>query len=164
MAIRYTIKPTQRLVVLRIGGDLVMSAFESAMGSVVADRAFRPGMSFLSSRSGADAVATTEYIKVGLKYLDEHAPADGGYKWAVVSLDLVDPRIARTAEMLDEFRGHYVRVFDDYDTAMAWLSTDLYAGIVQFADVGAPPADSSRESNKHRPADQERYAEALRPS
>lgn len=162
MAIRYTIKPTQRLVVLRIGGDVSMSTFESTMDSVVSDRAFSRGMSFLSSRSGADAMATTDYVKVALKYLDEHAPARDGYKWAIVSLDPVDPQTARTAEMLDEFRGHYVRVFNDFDEAMAWLSSDLYAGIVQLADVASPAPKSSRERNEHRPADQQRYAEALR--
>lgn len=164
MAIRYTIKSAQRLVVLRIGGDVSMSTFESTMDSVVSDKAFRRGMSFLSSRSGADTVATTDYVKVALRYLDEHAPADGGYKWAVVSLDPVDPQTARTAEMLDEFRGHYVRVFSDFDDAMIWLGSDLYAGILQLSDVSSPTLVSSRERNEHRSADQQRYAEALRPS
>jgi hypothetical protein len=157
------INPTQRLVVLRIDEDVSTSTFTSIMDSVVADRAFRRGMSFLSSRSGTDAMATTDYVKLALKYLDEHAPIKDGYKWAVVSFGPVDPQAARAAELLDEFRGHYVRVFDDFDGAMAWLSSDLYAGIVQLADVSGPAA-SSRERNKHRPGNQERYAEALRPT
>jgi hypothetical protein len=101
------------------------------MDTVIGDTEFRRGMSFLSSRSGADTMETIDYVRAGLKYLDEHAPLRDGYKWAIVSVDPVDPQAARTAEMLDEFRGHYVRVFDDFDDAMAWLSSDLYAGILQ---------------------------------
>ena len=121
MAVTYRIDPQERVVYLTVTGKSPFGEWEAAMLRVLADPAYVRGFNFLTDRRGQVDVPGPEFPHQVLRFLVEHTPEMGRYRWAAVSQREATFQALRMFSILAEETDIHVEAFKDYDEARRWL-------------------------------------------
>jgi hypothetical protein len=121
MALSYTIDDEARLVSLQYEGTVTFRAFADTMAAVFADSRHQPGFSFLADRRRA-AAPSTEYARLVIRFLEQHADAFGTSRWGAVVASPAAYGMIRMIESRTDRLPIEIGDFSDPVEALAWLS------------------------------------------
>ncbi len=121
MAVTYRIDPQEGIVYLTVTGESPFGEWEAAMLRVLADPAYVRGFDFLTDRRGQVDVPGPEFPRRVLRFLVEHTPEMGRYRWAAVSQREATFQTLRMFSILAEEADIHVEAFKDYEEARRWL-------------------------------------------
>lgn len=125
MAITYRIDPQERVVYLTVTGDSPFAEWEETLRRVLADPAYVRGFDFLTDRREQHDVPGPEFPRQVLRFLMEHLPEMGHYRWAAVSPRETTFLTLKMFSVLAEEADIRVEVFRDYDEAQRWLKSEV---------------------------------------
>ena len=128
MAVTYRIVPQERIVYLTVSGESSFGEWEGALRRVLADPAYVKGFDFLTDRREQRDVPEPEFPRQVLRFLVEHTPDMGRYRWAAVSPREATFQMLRMFSILAEETDIRVRAFRDYEEARRWLLGGAAAG------------------------------------
>lgn len=121
MAVTYHIDAQERVVHLTVTGESPFHEWEATMRRVLADPAYRRGFNFLTDRRAQEDVPGPEFPRQVLRFLLEHTPEMGRYRWAAVSPREATFQTLRMFSILAEEADIHVEAFRDYEEARRWL-------------------------------------------
>jgi hypothetical protein len=128
MAVTHRIDPRERIVYLTVNGESSFAEWEGAMRRALADPAYVKGSDFLTDRRGQTDVPGPDFPRQVLRFLVEHTPDMGRYRWAAVSPREATFQTMRMFSILAEEADIRVEVFSDYEEARRWLLGGADAG------------------------------------
>jgi hypothetical protein len=121
----YEIDETRGLVIILPGEQTVAPDIAAAFDRILADPRFGPDYHFLSDRRGVTHAPDRQYVDQAVAVINRYRSAFGDRRWAVLVDDhnLAMYGMGRVAEAFSSMCGVTLRVFTDFDEAVAWLET-----------------------------------------
>ena len=115
----YTINPEKRIVYLHYTKNLQLQDWKKVVESILADPQFQAGFNILSDRRAVTA-SETNFLRSAVDFVS-HKKELSGIRWATVVGNRTSYGMARMAQVLVEFTGIEMAVFDKVEEAELWL-------------------------------------------
>jgi hypothetical protein len=123
--IEYTIDTAQRLVRVRMSGANAPADLLRHVSDLSADPQFDATFNTLFCITEDATLQTTLFDSLLKTVLEQWQQRRKGVKWAVVSSSRIQLALAMLATDNVKFQFVQVRYFDDEDSAMKWLGSDV---------------------------------------
>jgi len=117
----YRIDPNEGIVYIAGREIATLDEWTAFIDEILADPSYRVGFSLISDRRDQHQVPPPGYARALAEKLRERAGKLSGCRWAMVVNSTVAYGLGRMIELTVESDGIDMRLFTDYEAAMAWI-------------------------------------------
>ena len=117
----YRIDPNEGIVYIAGREIATLDEWTAFIDEILADPAYKPGFALISDRRDQHQVPHPGYARAMAEKLRERSGKLAGCRWAMVVNSSVAYGLGRMIELTIETDGIDMRLFTDYEAAMAWI-------------------------------------------